>query len=208
MKKIVNFFQTKTAFLLIGIIFGGIAVSVPWYFSWKSENRQANANFFESLIDEPDSIAKISGRDSSVALARADLNWSFSNLQGEKINIDHFKGKVVFLNFWATWCVPCIAELPSLKELVLRYQENDQISFLFITDESKGKINRFTKRRNELKDLPYYTYSNDKPTLFDSKGLPTTVIINKYGDMILKHVGMAYWDSENVHELLNDLLKE
>ncbi|MBO3699099.1 TlpA disulfide reductase family protein [Roseivirga sp. E12] len=203
-----SLFQSKLFYALIGIILGAVFTSVPWYFAWKKEAQQANANFFSTLMDEPEDVAEIELSNSTVKLTEADLSWTFKNLKGETKTLEDYKGKVVFLNFWATWCAPCIAELPSLSELTANYKDNDEISFLFLTNESKGKIDRFIKKRDNLKDLSYYNYSSkeDVPTKLVSEALPTSVIINKDGEVVLKHLGMAYWNSDNVNTLLNDLL--
>ena len=206
MKITIN--KTSLLSFFTGLLLGSILISIPWYIAWKSEVDQANARFFEKIIDAPE-IIDLSLTDSLISLSEAELNWSFKNVDGKEVQLADFENKLVLINFWATWCVPCVAELPSLNELYKKYKDNDQVSFLFLTDESIGKIERFINKRADFKNLPFYSYtSEEKPTMFVSEGIPTTIIIDTKNDMILKHIGMAHWDSKNVIKLINDHLGE
>jgi len=192
---------------IIGILLGAMLVSIPWYYAWKSEVDEANANFFEAIIEEPE-ISNLILEETQIKLTESDLNWSFTDVDGKEYLLDDLTNKVVFMNFWATWCVPCIAEFPSLNDLYKKYKDNDQIVFLFLSYESSGKVKRFMKEKAEF-NLPFYNFElKSKPNLFSSSGIPTTIIINTKGEMVLKHTGMAHWDSDNVMKLLNDLLIE
>ncbi len=200
--------KSKLFTLITGVLLGGAIASIPWYFAWKSELDQANANFFEQIIDAP-KISNLKLEEKQIKLTESDLNWSFTDMDGKEVQLADFSNKVVFMNYWATWCVPCIAEFPSLNELYKKYKDNDQVAFLFLTNQSFGKIKRFVKKKANLKDLPYYQYkSEDNPTVFKSNGIPTSIIINTKSEIVMKHAGMAYWDSDNIVKLINDLQKK
>ena len=114
----------------------------------------------------------------------------FMDINQKNVNLDDFKGKLIILNFWATWCAPCKEEMPSLDDL----QSNTKLNNLKIfpinigqEDVSKSKI--FFKELN-IKNLDIY---NDAPiTLakkFSLRGVPTTIIFNKEGKEFARIIG-------------------
>lgn len=131
-----------------------------------------------------------------------DYNWELTGLDGQSFNLEEAKGKVVFINFWATWCPPCIAEMPSLQKLNDRY--GNKVFFLFIAQDDRDKVSEFIKKRGY--DLPVYYSNSDAPSLLSSKTLPTTYVLDKNGKIIVAQSGAADWDSEEVHKVLNGLL--
>ncbi len=74
-----------------------------------------------------------------------DYNWNLATLDSEGINLSQSEGKVILINFWATWCPPCIAEMPELQELYDNY--GDQVDFYFITNEAPEKANLFLEKK-------------------------------------------------------------
>ena len=104
-------------------------------------------------------------------------------------NIKKYEGKVIFLNFWATWCPPCREEMPAIEELYKEYGENKRdVVFLGVNSEKKNKVEKFLKNEK-------YTF----PTLFDINGeitnkyyinaFPTTFIINEKGEIYGRIIG-------------------
>lgn len=122
----------------------------------------------------------------------------------ENINFSDLKGKVVFVNFWATWCPPCIAEMQSLQELYDIYQ--DEVVFLFITNDNSEKTNAFLGKHNYT--IPCYNQKTALPKEFEHRTIPTTFIVNKKGNIVVKENGAVNWNSEQVHGIVNQLLKE
>lgn len=135
----------------------------------------------------------------------ADFDWSYSTLDGETTPFSQHKGNVIFLNFWATWCGPCKAEMPQIQALYDEMQ-NAGISFLLISDEKKETLNAFLKTNNYA--LPVYQADQTVFQKFGVEAIPTTFIIDKNGRIIFKHVGAARWDDDSVLRFLADLQKK
>lgn len=124
--------------------------------------------------------------------------------QTNDINLKEFKGKVIFINYWATWCPPCVAEMPSIQSLYDDYK--DKIAFVFITSDESIKVTNFYKKHHY--NLPTYNLTSAIAPEISTRSLPTTFIIDKNGKLALKEIGTANWNSSKVRQMLNDLLKE
>ncbi len=133
---------------------------------------------------------------------QAEYDWSVRNLDGTQIALSDFKGKVVFLNLWATWCLPCVAEMPSIQSLFSGLKEDDVV-FLLITDENAETVEGFLRDRQL--DLPFYIYE-ELPDVFRPPGVPTTYVINRDGLIVYRHVGAAKWDGDVFRDFIRSLM--
>ncbi len=130
----------------------------------------------------------------------------FKNAQGEIISLQDLKGKVVFINFWATWCPPCQAEMPAIHTLYQRFENNPNVFFLIVSvDDSFAKAKEFIRNKNY--SLPIYTPASMIPEELLGESIPTTLIINKKGQVVFRHEGMADFSSPETITLLNRLSK-
>lgn len=120
-----------------------------------------------------------------------------------KTNFDMAKGKVVLLNFWASWCAPCIAEMPSLQSLYDRYK--DKVVFIFLTDEADAELAVFRKEKNY--NFPIYRSLSKPPKLFAGKSIPRTYVIDTQGEICIDKKGAADWDTKKIHALLDALVQ-
>ncbi|MDA9956353.1 TlpA family protein disulfide reductase [Candidatus Pelagibacter sp.] len=129
----------------------------------------------------------------------------FKDINQKNVNLDDFKGKLVILNFWATWCVPCKEEMPSLDDL----QSNSKLSNLKIFpinigQEDVSKSEYFFKELN-IKNLNIYF---DAPiTLakkFSLRGVPTTILFNKKGEEFARIIGSIDFKDEKFINWLKD----
>lgn len=120
-------------------------------------------------------------------------------------NLKDFRGKVVFLNFWGSWCPPCVTEMPSIQKL---YEaKGNEVAFVLITMKDKPeKFVPFLQENNY--SMPVYEASSLVPKVLIPGSFPTTYIINKKGEVVLKEVRSADWNSPEVHQLINRLLRE
>ncbi|MGB5459230.1 MAG: TlpA disulfide reductase family protein [Eudoraea sp.] len=132
-----------------------------------------------------------------------DYDFKLVNSKGTVVNLKDYKGDVIFINFWATWCPPCVAEMPGLQLLYNAYGE--KVTFLFIARDKKEKVSNFITKKNY--NLPVYFESGFTPKTLYSAALPTTFIIDKKGNIVVAETGSADWNSESVHILLDGLLK-
>lgn len=133
-----------------------------------------------------------------------DYNWKLKEVEGGVTNLQAAQGEVVIINLWATWCPPCIAEMPSFEALYEDY--GNKVKFYFISSEEREKLQKFMEK---------YTYSfsvyqplSVPPVLFRSNSLPTTYVLSRSGEVVVEKTGAADWNSTSFRSLLDDLLKE
>jgi thiol-disulfide isomerase/thioredoxin len=129
----------------------------------------------------------------------------FTDLDSKMFSIQNFKGKTLFINYWATWCNPCLAEMPSMADLYERYSSNDAIVFLYLSREELKTIQEYIPKDESLQKLPIYKVVTDDE-FFATTGIPTTFIINSSGDLIVKDVGSAFWNDQSVFNFIDNLL--
>jgi thiol-disulfide isomerase/thioredoxin len=131
-------------------------------------------------------------------------NVYFQDGDGRTIDLASLKGKVVFINFWATWCPPCIAEMPSINDLHGKFMDNEKVVFLMVdVDGNYRKSDSFMKKRGFA--LPVVTPANDIPSVFMQGAVPTTVILDKDGKMIYRQEGAADYNSKKMVDLISQL---
>ncbi len=131
-------------------------------------------------------------------------DWKLKSDFDSSVNFTDLKGKVVFVNFWATWCPPCIAEMPSLQALYNDY--NDKVEFLFVTNDDFKTVNGFKTKRNF--DFEVFNTLSEIPNKLSTKSIPRTFIINKKGEIVVDESGAVDWNSEKVRDQLDELLLE
>lgn len=129
--------------------------------------------------------------------------WKLSNLEGEILDFRDLEGKVVLLNSWATWCPPCVAEMPSLQELYLDY--HDKIEFVFVASDDQEKVRYFLNKKAYT--FPVYFEKTQSPELLSSEQIPTTYVIDSKGKIVIEKIGAADWNSPSTRELLDDLIQ-
>lgn len=133
-----------------------------------------------------------------------NYNWELMALNNRPINFNKTKGKVVLINFWATWCPPCIAEMPSLQELHNDYK--DKIEFILVSSEKKEVISSFLDKKEY--DFKTYIPVETAPDAFKVSSIPRTFLIDKKGKIIIDETGAANWNSDKVRETIDKLLIE
>ena len=129
----------------------------------------------------------------------------FQDLEGNEFSLRNFENKVLFINYWATWCNPCLAEMPSMAELYNQYKENNNIVFLYLSKEDADTIIDYIPKDESLGQLPIYKVVTDDD-LFSTRGIPTTFIVNRNGEIVVKDVGSAAWNDQSVVDYLDKLL--
>ncbi|MEI6866835.1 TlpA disulfide reductase family protein [Flavicella sp.] len=142
---------------------------------------------------------------SSKEIVLRDYNWRLDGINTENIEFSDLKNKVIFVNFWATWCAPCRAEMPDIQMLVNKYK--DKVAFVFVTQESEKEVVDFMKKYNY--DLPvYHSVTSIPKELNTTNSIPNTYVINKKGKIVIHETGAVNWDSDTFFELMEALLKE
>ncbi len=124
------------------------------------------------------------------------------DLHGEQFDWQQTNGKVVFLNVWASWCGPCMAEMPSIQSLYNQF--NQEVIFILANTESIDQANSWLAKRNEK--LPVYYLNHSGNVKINS--IPLTYIIDKKGRVVTAHSGFTIWNSPLVKRKLRKLLKQ
>ena len=124
---------------------------------------------------------------------------NFQNINNETINLSKFKNSLVIINFWATWCAPCIEEMPSLNELQVNPTFNNlQILPINVGRDSVKKSENFYKKL-KLKNLKiYFDQDIQLANKFFLRGLPTTVFVNKKGEEFARIIGFVNFNDEKI----------
>jgi thiol-disulfide isomerase/thioredoxin len=133
------------------------------------------------------------------------VNFYFGDAKGNIISSNDLKGKVVFINFWATWCPPCRAEMPSLDKLYKQFQNDDRFVFLFLNeDEDVGNARGFLADNGY--SFPIARRVGNITNEVFSGTLPTTVILSRDSRIVMKHEGIASYNNGSFIEQLKSLL--
>lgn len=149
--------------------------------------------FMSRLLAFSPSIEKEGSRE-----VLTDYNWQLADSDGNPIDFNQYKGKKIVLNFWATWCPPCVAEMPSMQALYNDYK--DKAVFLFVANDDDEAIQKFLAKGNYT--IPVYRELTLAPKLLQTNSLPTTYIINEKGEIVIDKTGAADWNSDKVRALL------
>ncbi len=154
---------------------------------------------------EADLFQKVGAKQMKVK--KSAPNFSLKDLNGQKVELKHFKGKVIFLNFWATWCGPCKEEMPSMESLWQQFRGKDFV-LLSISVDYEG-----VKPVKEYIEKQRYTFrvlidpQCQTLDLYEVKAIPTTLIIDKKGQIVAMAIGPKDWKSPEAISLVDLLMK-
>ena len=125
-------------------------------------------------------------------------NVIFLDNKDQKININQYRGNLLILNFWATWCEPCKEEMPSLDELQVNAElDKLKIFVINIGKENLNKVNKFFKDFNIKNFEPYFDPPETLAKKFSLRGIPTTILINKEGQEFARVIGSIDFRDKN-----------
>src|SRR5215471_1088550 len=133
---------------------------------------------------------------------------SFSDLSGNGVALADFKGKLVLLNLWATWCQPCLTEMPSLEKLQEKSEE--KLIVAAVSEDRRGKevVEPFVAKHGLDKVKIYLDPKSAVGHAFSVRGLPTTLVIDTKGQVVGRVEGAAEWDSDKMTKALQPFLPE
>jgi thiol-disulfide isomerase/thioredoxin len=127
----------------------------------------------------------------------AEYGWTLHDLKEQPVRFTRFQGKTVFLNIWATWCGPCVAEMPSIARLAANpHLKGKDIEFVCVSvDDSTAAVKSFLSN----KDWPMTVlHASSLPSVFSTEGIPATFVISPAGRIVAAEVGSSNWDSPDV----------
>ena len=143
--------------------------------------------------------------DPSATPETFDYNFTVRDINGQTRSINDLKGKVIFLNLWATWCGPCRAEMPGIEKLYADIPK-EQIAFVMLSIDRpglEGKVKDYITK--EEFTFPVYTLGGPLPELLEVPSIPATFIIDKKGNVVSKHVGTTNFNTGRFRKYLQDL---
>ncbi len=134
----------------------------------------------------------------------ADFNLSLISTNNNFVNLGHYKGKIIFLNFWASWCPPCRAEMPTIQKLYDKLKNRKDIDFVLVSlDNNYEKGEKFI--HEEGFTFPVYYLNSRLPNIYNTETIPSTFVISKEGKIVAKRIGMADYDTKKFYNFLNSL---
>ncbi|MBF9144420.1 TlpA family protein disulfide reductase [Hymenobacter properus] len=132
-------------------------------------------------------------------------NLPMVTLDGKPVNLSDLKGKVVFVNLWASWCPPCRAEMPGIEALYKKVDKSKVAFVMLSLDDDAAKARKFVQAQGYT--FPVYLRTGDLPAPFDSNSIPSTVILGPDGQVAARHDGMAEYDTPEFKAALDKLAK-
>lgn len=131
-----------------------------------------------------------------------DFDWRVRTADGLEVPLERFRGRVIVLNLWATWCPPCVAELGSFERLA-RALESTDVVILPVSPEEPSAVRSFLQRHGP--GLPLLTEATRAPSSLGPLVLPTTFVVDRAGRIVLRHRGASRWDDPAVVAFLTAL---
>lgn len=192
--------KTKKSFIEYGIIiaiFGGLYISGlhTEVLGFLQRGILATGIMDPKLENDPAIVE-------NKAYPPADFSMSLINSKGERVPMEDLRGKVIFLNIWATWCPPCVAEMPGINKL---YQDvdKDKVAFIMLSvDQDFQKAVGYNNRKGY--DFEVYEAAGGMPQMYLTQSIPTTYVIDAKGNLVLTHMGMGDYDTKDFRQFLID----
>ena len=130
-----------------------------------------------------------------------EVDSLYTDLEGNLVSLNDFKGKKILLNFWATWCTPCLEEMPSLAK-AQELLQSENFVFLFATTDNTEKIIKFKHNYNYPFRFLQFKSSLDKLNIY---ALPATFLYDSHGNLVTRIDGATIWNSEAMLNKLRDI---
>ena len=133
--------------------------------------------------------------------------FSLKNEDGTIIDSSTLQNKLVFINFWASWCPPCRAEFPSVQKLYDRYKNNPDMVFLTVNLDDNATLGKSYLKEKGF-TVPFLIPAGNIPDVLYNGSLPTTVVLDKKGEIRLHHKGLADYSKDSFYIQIDELLKQ
>jgi thiol-disulfide isomerase/thioredoxin len=190
MKKIFEFVKPLVLML---ILIGFLQITGLW----GSVSASAQMLVLKTGIFNADAVAEKSP-------ANFDYNFTIKDLQGNAVSFDQYKGKVVFINLWATWCGPCKAEMPGIQKLAEKLKD-EPIAFVMLSVDKEVALPKVTAylEKNEY-TFPVFMRQGNLTEQLQVPSIPTTFIVSKEGKILVKEVGTRNYNTKKMVNFLID----
>lgn len=139
------------------------------------------------------------------ALGVASYDWKLKTLDGRETSFTQFKGRVVLLTLWATWCRPCIDEIPTIARLSAHYRDQDAFAVVLVSDEDPDVVSRFAQAHGQ--GLAFFLVREGLPASLWEESRPFTVLFDCSGEIVYRRRGAADWSHASVQHVVDALLE-
>lgn len=130
-----------------------------------------------------------------------DYQGAFLDLEGNRVMLEEYRGKTVFINLWATWCPPCRAEMPHIESLYKKVSEQENLEFLMIAlDKEFEKSKDFIDKKGFTFPVVHASYGLN--AALQSQSIPTTLVVDPNGEIVFYQEGMSNFDTQEFREFL------
>jgi thiol-disulfide isomerase/thioredoxin len=177
-------------------LIGALALALILFLGWKALDNRLSTQKMPERYDIIDSLEKDGMR-----------KFSLPNMDGSTFDLESVRGKVILLNFWASWCEPCVREYPSMTKLANHFK-GDLVFIAISNDEEKENIDKFLGAMGESSPHTIVLWDKDR-TVADQYGverLPETFIFNKEGKLDRKIIGQTEWYEEGALSYIDALI--
>ncbi|HTT75941.1 MAG TPA: TlpA disulfide reductase family protein [Candidatus Binataceae bacterium] len=158
--------------------------------------------------DVANQVAAEAPADSTVAAGKMASDFRLPTLGGQQVSLSSMRGKVVFLNIWATWCPPCREEMPSIEALYEKFKNDKNFVVLAVSQDSDGRapVASYVEKHG-LKFDVLLDPENEVGEAYDVSGIPETFIIDQKGRIVAHHIGPYDWANPEIQDALQELIK-
>lgn len=133
---------------------------------------------------------------------------TFYDLEGKALTLADFRGEVLLVNLWATWCMPCVVELPALEKLQARMKGRKfRVVAISVDRDPAEKIAAFLKDKRIEQLVPYHDLDRQVPSKWQYAGIPTSFLIDADGNVLKKYDGPFEWDTGDVFEQIDRVVE-
>ena len=201
MKKAITF--------LLGVMVGMLSILALQSIGSSKDRLIERFSIKEEFSSGEDLALPLTSNDFKRSYGSISYRWELIDTDNETVRLDEYKGKVIFLNIWATWCGPCIAEMPEIQEF-MKYLGED-VTFLLVTRESVETVTKFINKNRyniSFDELPLYSSAKKPPRKLDMSTYPTTYLIDKKGHIRYKRRGATEWTKPALITYVRSLVEE
>jgi thiol-disulfide isomerase/thioredoxin len=145
---------------------------------------------------------KVVSENSAMIMKSEEYSLILEDLKGNTIDLTDYSKETIFISFWATWCPPCRAEMPSIQKLYNLY--NGKMHMFIISSEEKTKVQNYLREFGY--DLPVYFQKSRAIGVLDVNSFPTSFLISSKGEILVHKKGAANWDSMDFRKKLESIL--
>lgn len=138
---------------------------------------------------------------------KADFDFKVKDANGDVLDVKTLKGQTIFINVWATWCPPCVAEMPGINKLREQFKNDPNVHFLMISEDRDMQTAIDWVEKKGF-DLPIHKTLTPLPDVYETGYVPSTFVISPAGEIVVRHTGLANYNTRKFRKLLSKLSDE